>query len=42
MPLAHIGGIPVEEMALSMAPVAALLAAAARSNLHRGIRRRRP
>jgi hypothetical protein len=42
MLLAHIGGVPVEEAALSLLPVAAMLGGAALSNLRRGVRRRRP
>ena len=37
---AHIAGIPVEETALSMAPVASVVGAAALVNLRRGVSRR--
>jgi hypothetical protein len=37
---AHIAGIPVEETALSMAPVASVIGAAALVNLRRGVSRR--
>ncbi|MFP5389132.1 MAG: hypothetical protein ACLGG5_07515 [Thermoleophilia bacterium] len=37
---AHIAGVPVEETALSMAPVASVVGAAALMNLRRGVARR--
>jgi hypothetical protein len=40
MLLAHIAGIPVEETALSMAPVASVIGGAALVNLRRGVFRR--
>jgi hypothetical protein len=40
MLLAHIAGIPVEETALSMAPVATVLGGAAFMQLRRGVSRR--
>lgn len=40
MLLAHIAGIPVEETALTMAPVATALGGAALHNIRRGISKR--
>ncbi len=40
MLLAHIAGVPVEETALSMAPIATVLGGAALRNLRRGAWRR--
>jgi hypothetical protein len=39
---AHIAGIPVEETALSLLPVATMLGSAALWSIRRGVRRRRP
>lgn len=40
MLVAHIAGIPVEETALTMAPVATVLGGAALRNIRRGVSRR--
>jgi hypothetical protein len=40
MLLAHIAGVPVEETALSMAPIATVLGGVALRNLRRGAWRR--
>jgi hypothetical protein len=40
--VAHIGGVPVEEAALGLAPVVTLLASMVLVHLRNGIRRRRP
>jgi len=40
MLLAHIAGMPVEETALSMAPIATVIGGAAIRNLRRGVLRR--